>query len=248
MFGFWNFLVVRDRQGQLPISHRSHSQPHHHLATTKKQDKMVLGKHKFHNTNNLISYQKSSNQAPLSNQNLNTFHAMSNLSKVFEISLLVATYTTATVFGMMLIFAIVVMLGIANLSDANFLGAFKAIDTVIQTSQPVFFLFWVGSVLAQLVTMGLGFAELDKKGFKLPLLVIGTLLYILGQFATARYNIPLNNRLQDLDLDDMDSFSLNTERVYFEANWNRANVFRTWMFGFTAALNAVLLLLTNSTL
>jgi len=61
------------------------------------------------------------------------------------------------------------------------------------------------------------------------LLLIGAAgVYLLGvQLPTVAINVPLNNRLQALDLDDLDTAVLRTEREAFEGRWNRWNAIRT---------------------
>jgi uncharacterized membrane protein len=52
---------------------------------------------------------------------------------LLQIALTLATLLCSLVAGFVLAFAIVVMPGIRNLDDHDFLQAFKAIDRVIQT-------------------------------------------------------------------------------------------------------------------
>lgn len=57
---------------------------------------------------------------------------------LLQIALTLATLLCSLVAGFVLAFAIVVMPGIRNLDDHDFLQAFKAIDRVIQNNQPIF--------------------------------------------------------------------------------------------------------------
>ena len=53
-------------------------------------------------------------------------------------------------------------------------------------------------------------------------------LYLLTvQAPTIRFNIPLNNAVQALDIDALDAPALAEARRTFEAPWNRWNRFRT---------------------
>ena len=65
-------------------------------------------------------------------------------------ALVAAAFLCSLVAGLLFSFAVVVMPGIGRLDDRDFLGAFQAIDRVIQNNQPLFIVAWVGSVLALL--------------------------------------------------------------------------------------------------
>jgi len=132
------------------------------------------------------------------------------------------------------------MPGIDKLSDRGFSRAFQVIDGVIQNNQPLFMLVWMGSVIALLAAAGLGFGRLDDTGRLL--LGSSTLSYLLGvQRPTAAINIPLNNRLQSLDLEAMDDAAPHVARIAFETPWNRWNVIRTCFASLSTALLLALL-------
>ena len=67
---------------------------------------------------------------------------------VLELSLISSAFLCLLVSGFTLIFAIVVMPGISNFEDKEFLKAFQLIDGIIQNNQPIFLLIWLGSVLS----------------------------------------------------------------------------------------------------
>lgn len=168
---------------------------------------------------------------------------MSGTTQAFQISLLIAAFLVTVVFSVAFIFAIVVMPGIGKLDDGEYLHAFQVIDGVIQNNQPAFVTVWIGSVVMILVTMGLGIAELD--GPKKAMLITFTVLYMMGQIATVGINIPLNNRLQTLDIKCLDETNKRLERQAFEPKWNFWNVVRTFLFGSASIYLLVLLLLEN---
>ncbi len=167
---------------------------------------------------------------------------------VFRASLLFSAFSCTTVFGMMLLMAIVVMPGFARLSDGEYLKSFKAIDGIIQDGQPLFALFWLGSVVSLFATAALGVCggggdETDKMVRDDILLVLFTLLYLAGQVSTFRINLPLNAGLQKLDIDSLSKAECAAERLRFEAPWVRANWFRTVSFGMTSVYLLVRLIL-----
>src|SRR4026208_1166616 len=117
----------------------------------------------------------------------------------FHIALIAATFLCSIVAGFLFAFAVVVMPGIKNLDDGGFLRAFQVIDRVIQDAQPLFVLVWGGSVLAVISAAVLGMWALD--GADRLLVIVAALVYVLFvQLPTFTINIPLNNRLQTLEV------------------------------------------------
>jgi uncharacterized membrane protein len=164
-----------------------------------------------------------------------------NMLTVFSLLLILATLGCALVAGLTLVFAIVIMPGLKTLGDLGFLQGFKAIDRVIQDGQPLFMLVWIGSALALILATLLGFWLL--RGVDLVLLITALIIYIAGvQIATVKVNIPLNNRLQALDLAELDAAALAAARADFEPRWLRWNLIRTWLATLTSVLLLVLLL------
>ena len=143
-----------------------------------------------------------------------------------QITLLLSIVFCSLVAGLLFGFAIVVMPGIAKLTDKEYLLAFKHMDGVIQNNQPLFVLVWAGSILSVIATLALGIMNL--RGEELYLLTGATLLYLIGvQLPTFRFNIPLNNQLQNLDVEELEDNQAKSSRTEFETPWNRWNRIRT---------------------
>ena len=159
---------------------------------------------------------------------------------IFQIALIVATFLCSLVAGFLFAFALVVMPGIRSLNDREFIRAFQVMDRIIQNNQPVFMLVWVGSVVALVTSAVLGFGQLDGAGRLL--MIFAALAYLFGvQLSTFTINVPLNNKLQTLDVDAMNETTQNTARKDFEPCWNRWNSFRTVFASLASALLMVLL-------
>lgn len=157
---------------------------------------------------------------------------------IFQNMLMLSTLLTSLVTGFILIFAIVVMPGLAELPSADFLRAFQVIDRVIQNNQPLFVFIWVGSAISLLIATTLGMMHLD--GITRILLITAALSFIVGtQLPTSIINIPLNNHVQNLVIDEMSESEQLTERHKFESRWNRWNILRTVF----AAASSVLLII-----
>ncbi len=132
------------------------------------------------------------------------------------------------------------MPGIRSLGDREFLRAFQVMDRVIQNNQPIFMLVWVGSVLVLIATVALGIGQLDGAG--LLLIISAALAYLLGvQLPTVIINIPLNNKLQTLDVDAISETARKLARDDFEPRWNRWNSIRAVLSSLASALLIILL-------
>lgn len=160
---------------------------------------------------------------------------------MFEAAVVITALLCGLVAGLLFAFAVVVMPGISNLPDREFIRAFQVMDRIIQNNQPLFMLAWVGSVVGLIASAGIGFARLD--GVELGLLVAATAVYLVGvQLPTVAINIPLNNRLQGVDIARVSEQVLADERRKFEARWNRSNRARTV---FSVLSTLLLLILLN---
>ena len=160
-----------------------------------------------------------------------------------DISLVFAVLTCSLVTGFIFTYAVVVMPGFSKLDDKEFLRAFQVTDGVIQNNQPLFMLTWVGSIISVLSVivislLSLGLSEAWK------LIVVG-LIYLLGvQGVTISIHLTLNNRIQAIDINNMNNQSLNEERTKFEMRWNYFNKIRTFIAFFTS-LSFLLILIAG---
>lgn len=160
--------------------------------------------------------------------------------ELFDIALILATFLCALVAGFLFAFAVVAMPGLKKLGDGEFIRAFQGMDRIIQENHPLFMIVWVGSVLALIAAAVLGLGQLEGTG--LWLLLAATLVYLLGvQFPTMTINIPLNNKIQTLDVETMDDAARRAARAAFEPRWNRWNEIRATLACLATALLIILL-------
>lgn len=158
----------------------------------------------------------------------------------FQIILILATFLCSLVAGFLFAFAVVTMPGIRILNDREFIRAFQVIDRIIQNNQPIFMLVWLGSVVALVASAVLGIGQLDGAGRLLFILAV--LAYFLGvQLPTVTINVPLNNKLQTLDVDAMNETSQKIARKDFEPRWNLWNSIRAAFASLVSALLIILL-------
>ncbi len=160
--------------------------------------------------------------------------------EIFQIALILATFLCSLVAGFLFAFALVAMPGIRSLNDREFIRAFQVMDGVIQNNQPIFVLVWVGSVVALVTSVVLGIGQLDGGGRLL--IIFAALAYLLGvQLPTFTINVPLNNKLQTLEVDELDETTQKAARKDFEPRWNLWNSIRTAFASVASALLIILL-------
>ena len=114
---------------------------------------------------------------------------------LFDASLIVSALSCGLVTGFILTYAIVVMPGLAKLTDKNFLRAFQVTDEIIQNNQPLFMLIWIGSIISVITTIFTSIVYVGFPDASLTLLVC--FIYLVGvQGVTIIIHIPLNNHVQ----------------------------------------------------
>ena len=159
------------------------------------------------------------------------------------LALFSATLLVSLVAGFLFAFAVVVMPGIRELDDGDFIRAFQRIDGVIQRGDPLFGLVFVGSIVAVLAAPYLGAPVLV--GLERAFLLAAGGIYIVGVILpTGTVNVPLNNQLQRIEVDAVAPAQLTVARRAFEARWNRWNRIRTALACLSAALMTGLLIST----
>ncbi len=162
------------------------------------------------------------------------------LELIFRGLLILSTLLCSLVSGLVFAFAIVVMPGIKNLKDREFIRAFQVMDGVIQNNQPLFIFVWIGSALTLIASAILGIWQLD--GIQRIFLIITAFIYIIGvHIPTITINIPLNNKLQTLDTNSSNETTQQTVRGDFELRWNFWNSFRTVVSSLVSVLLMILL-------
>ena len=145
---------------------------------------------------------------------------------VLDISLIFSILSCSLVGGFIFTYAIIVMPGLSNLNDKDFLRAFQVTDAVIQNKQPLFMFTWIGSIVAMLTTILVSLVSVGLPETWLILLIAAA--YLLGvQGITVAIHIPLNNHIQKVKIEGLNDEALANERSKFETRWNFFNYIRT---------------------
>ena len=148
--------------------------------------------------------------------------------------------TCSLLTGFIFTYAIIVMPGLTKLNDKEFIRAFQVTDAVIQGNQPLFILTWIGSIISLLSTVL--FSIITFGIYDSWSLIFAGVVYLLGvQVITISIHLPLNNRIQKINIDELNDQMLNEERFTFETKWNYFNNIRTGV-GFFVSLLLLLIL------
>ncbi len=118
------------------------------------------------------------------------------------------------------------MPGLAKLADKEFIRAFQVTDEVIQNNQPIFMIVWVGSMISVISTLIVSL--MGPYSVETVLAIITGFVYLLGvQGLTILVHLPLNRRIQTVNIGERHASALREERLLFEARWIRFNWIRT---------------------
>ena len=157
-----------------------------------------------------------------------------------EISLFLSVLFCALATGFILTYAIVVMPGLSKLDDKAFIKAFQVTDKIIQNNQPIFILIWLGSIISVFSTIIISIFSLGI--LEAWLIIFTCVVYLLGvQVITITIHLPLNRRIQNIDINSTNSQKLSDERKNFETKWNYYNNIRAGIAVFVVLIFLLIL-------
>ena len=114
--------------------------------------------------------------------------------------------------------------GIGTLDDMTYMKAFQAMNRLILN--PLFNIVFILPVLTISISTYMSFGS--TKLYVFELFLLSTLLYVLGVFLiTILGNIPLNELLENTDLEKISLTELSDLRGKIENKWNNFNLIRT---------------------
>jgi uncharacterized membrane protein len=131
---------------------------------------------------------------------------------------------TALMAGLFYAFSCSVNLGLARLSNAEYVSAMQSINRAIQN--PIFFAAFFGAPLLLPLSVFLHYGQ--PLSMRFWFLLAATIIYLVGTFGVTIFgNVPLNNTLDHFDLESASEAEIATQRVDFEDRWNKLNTIRT---------------------
>lgn len=126
--------------------------------------------------------------------------------------------------GLFYAWAISVIPGTKRISDRSYVESMQSMNRAILN--PAFFIVFFGPVLLLLVSSFLQFREAIGASFWLML--CATIAYLAGTFGvTILGNVPLNNALDSVPINNLGKEELSQARRSFEGPWNRLHMIRT---------------------
>ena len=138
--------------------------------------------------------------------------------------IIVATLSTGLMAGIFFTWTNAVKPGIGTLDDMTYMKAFQAMNRLILNR--LFYIVFILPVLTISISTYMSFGS--TKLYVFELFLLSTLLYMLGVFLiTILGNIPLNELLENTDLEKISLTELSDLRGKIENKWNNFNLIRT---------------------
>ena len=138
--------------------------------------------------------------------------------------IIVAIISTGIMSGIFFTWTNAVKPGIGTLNNISYLTAFKAMNKVILN--PLFYIVFILPVLMIPISAYMSYGSPNFYVFKL--LFATTLIYLFGVFiVTINGNIPINELLENTDLQKISETELSSLRENIETKWNNFNLIRT---------------------
>ena len=138
--------------------------------------------------------------------------------------LVITATTTALMAGLFYAWSCSVTIGLARLSDPEYIVAMQSMNRAIQN--PVFFSCFLGSPAALLFSTYLHYEP--PLSIRFWCLLAATLAYLTGGLGVTIFgNVPLNEALEAFHLPSASVPEMSALRANFEAPWNRLNMVRT---------------------
>ena len=141
-----------------------------------------------------------------------------------NILLVLTATTTALMAGLFYAFSCSVNLGLARLSNAEYISAMQSINRAIQN--PIFFAAFLSAPILLPISTFLHYEQPLPVRFRY--LLAATIIYLIGTFGVTMFgNVPLNNALDRFDLESAAEAEIALQRTNFETRWNNLNTIRT---------------------
>jgi len=140
-----------------------------------------------------------------------------------NIILVITATTTALMAGLFYAFSCSVNLGLARLSNAEYISAMQSTNRAIQN--PIFFAAFFGAPILLPLSAFLHYGQPLPARFWF---LLAAIIYLIGIFGVTIFgNFPLNNTLDRFDLQAASEVKLAVQREGFEKRWNNLNMIRT---------------------
>lgn len=161
---------------------------------------------------------------------------------LFYLILLTAIFLNGLLAGVFFTWTNAITPGIGRLEDIDYLRAFQFMNKTILN--PLFYIVFFGPIVFSPIALIIQFNEAININFWF--LLASSILYGIGVVGiTFLGNIPLNERLDALDLDRITVLNAEEFRKAYEQNWNNLHLIRTLTSSLSLILLLISLLLSN---
>lgn len=158
------------------------------------------------------------------------------------IVLFLALLTTGLSSGLFYAWQVSVIPGTRRASDYSYLETMQQINRAI--INPWFMFIFMGALLFLVWSTYFSYQAADKSVF--TLMVLATISYAAGTFGvTAAGNVPLNNWLDAINLNQLSELQLIETRANYEPKWNKYHMIRTLFSVLSFSLILLSLILEN---
>lgn len=142
--------------------------------------------------------------------------------KIPEIILTITAVLTALIAGLFYAWSVSITLGLLRVSDAEYVSVMQSTNRAIQN--PIFFAAFFGAQILLPVCLYLFYGN----GARFWLLVGAFVIYTIGVTGVTIFgNVPLNNRLDRLEMQTASAREISDARKNHETVWNNLNTVRT---------------------
>jgi len=139
-----------------------------------------------------------------------------------SITLYSAVLLTGLSAGLFFAWSVSVIPGTIRVADSIYLETMQSINRAILN--PAFFLIFFGSLILLITNT----VQQFQTGSTFWLMLAATVIYLVGTFGvTGLGNVPLNNALDTLQLNELSEYKLAEFRQYYELKWNKFHTIRT---------------------
>ncbi len=156
--------------------------------------------------------------------------------------LFAATFLTGLSAGFFYAWSVSVIPGTLKITDNSYMETMQSINRAVLN--PAFFIIFFGSLILLTTSSVLHY----QNGPVFWLIVASTVIYLVGTFGvTAFGNVPLNNELEALNLQNLSTDRIELFRQQYELKWNRYHIVRT-VFAVISFLLSLLAIFSHSKL
>ncbi len=139
------------------------------------------------------------------------------------ISLFASIILTGLSAGLFYAWAVSVIPGTKQIQSITYMETMQSINKAI--INPAFFLIFFGSLFAM---AGASFFEFSNDKTVFTIILLATFIYLVGTLVVTVFgNVPLNEELEALRLNELSSDRIENFRNYYETKWNRLHMIRT---------------------